>query len=260
MKHSILKTILLYALFLSTETGGAQCVYHTANTGSDNDVTFTLSGASFQSYGCAPIDPNYWVVGSGATMLATFATPQHFPSFRVWGMNDDDSASVLVDGVSYSLNSNSAAYDAKVVCGQSPGPNGVAFANGKLVGANTNGDGNYSYQNVTINSGTVTSITVTGVSGAGWGFAGVSTNCATTDVPTIEVTRINLFPNPAMGIIIFEGLKQGAEISIINALGMYVKRIKLTTNDLDISDLATGIYSVWIQTGNLVISKRLVKL
>ena len=53
----------------------------------------------------------------------------------------------------------------------------MTFTNGLLAGANTPADGNYSYQDVTINQANVTSIEITGQTGAGWGFAGASAAC-----------------------------------------------------------------------------------
>ena len=89
-------------------------------------------------------------------------------------MNDDDSASVLVNGERYPFTSASASYGLKVVCGTTPGPDGVLFSAGNLVGANTPGEANFSYQDLQLKAVNVTSITVTGLKGAGWGFAGAS--------------------------------------------------------------------------------------
>jgi hypothetical protein len=170
------KALLCLVIFYTGNIVHAQCSYHSALAGSNSAVTFNLSGGSFQSYGCAPIDPTYWVAGNAGPMTVTFTTPQTNPSFRVWGMNDDDVASVQVNGNSYSLNSGTASLAPKVVCGISPGPDGVAFVGGNLTGANSPGLGNYSYQDVTINAANVSSITVQSLSGAGWGFVGVSTS------------------------------------------------------------------------------------
>lgn len=149
-----------------------------ASTSTATDVmSFTFTGGAFQSYGCAPIDPNYWMSGSGMSAKVTFVAPQSRPSIRVWGMNTDDTASIKVNGNAYALTATSASLAPKVTCGVSPGPDGVAFMNGLLTGANTPADGNYSYQDVTINQTNVTSIEITGETGAGWGFAGASAAC-----------------------------------------------------------------------------------
>src|SRR5438309_227386 len=107
MKKIVLLIVftLCSAVLLYSNPANGQCIYHSALAGSDTAVTFTLSGGAFLSYGCPPIDPTYWVSGLGATMIMTFTTPQSSPSFRIWGMNDDDSASVMVNGSAYPLTS-----------------------------------------------------------------------------------------------------------------------------------------------------------
>lgn len=148
--------------------------YIPATVQGNDTVTFELAGGAFKSYGCKPVDPTYWMAGQGCSVTIVFARPETNPSFRVWGMNTDDTASVSVDGVSYPLTTESGSYRTKVVCGTSPGPDGVSFANGLLVGVNTPSEGNYSYQDIQLNAVSVSSITITGLKGAGWGFAGIS--------------------------------------------------------------------------------------
>lgn len=148
--------------------------YIPATTQRNDTVAFELAGGAFKSYGCKPVDPTYWMAGQGCSVTITFARPETNPSFRVWGMNTDDTASVSVNGASYPLTMESASYRTKVVCGTSPGPNGVLFANGFLVGANTPSEANYSYQDIQLNAVGVSSITIAGLKGAGWGFAGIS--------------------------------------------------------------------------------------
>lgn len=151
---------------------------HVASTATSPQLSFTFAGGSFQSFGCAPIDPTYWLEGSGMSVTVTFTEPQIRPQIRVWGMNTDDTASVSVNGTAYALDGTSATLAPKVVCGLSPGPDGVAFVAGTLAGANTPAEGNYSHQDITVNATGVQSIKITGASGAGWGFAGASVGCA----------------------------------------------------------------------------------
>ncbi len=91
-------------------------------------------------------------------------------------MNSDDVASVSVNGSAYIMDTASATLAPKVVCGISPGPEGVTFTGGNIAGFNSQVDGNWSYQDITINASNVTSITINSLSGLGWGFVGVSTN------------------------------------------------------------------------------------
>lgn len=140
-------------------------------------LTYAFAGGSFVSYGCAGLDPTYFVTGSGNSITINFATPQTNPSFRVWGLNDDDSVEVSVNEEPYALYSKTASYDKKVICktvNQDPGPDGVIFSSGLLVGAISNDIGNYTYQNITLLKTDISSITIIGLSGRGWGFAGVT--------------------------------------------------------------------------------------
>ena len=144
MKTKLLHLLICVSLSFVSK---AQC-FISSTVVTSPYLTYSFVGGSFQSYGCAPIDPTYWISASGKSVTIVFTTPQSNPSIRVWGMNDDDSAVVKVNGASYSLSAATATYDPKTVCGLSPGPNGVIFANGKIVGANTGVQGNYSYNNV----------------------------------------------------------------------------------------------------------------
>jgi hypothetical protein len=184
MKNIILVLALWVGLAV-VQQAHAQCQYIAATSPSSDILTYTLSGGKFASYGCNSIDPTYWVSGStGGIITVNFETPETNPSVRVWGMNDDDSAAISVNGSYYPLTSSSASFGRKVVCGLSPGPDGVSFAKGKLVGANSNGEGNYSYQDITILQSDVSTIEITALSGNGWGFAGVSVDCPVVSVPS----------------------------------------------------------------------------
>lgn len=153
------------------------CTYIRVNAPVPDTVSFRLAGGMLSNLGCAPIDPTYWIVGAGPSVTVNFVRPQSHPAIRVWGMNTDDSASVSVNNLPYPLTALSASYNAKMVCGVSPGPDGIAFVAGNLAGANSPAMGNYSHQDVTLNAMNVSSITITGLSGAGWGVAGVTIGC-----------------------------------------------------------------------------------
>jgi hypothetical protein len=178
VKSIILNIVVTIILLLTFGIANGKETYIRSDASAPEVLTYTFTGGSFQSYGCAGQDPTYFVIGSGnKTITVNFATPQTNPSFRVWGLNDDDSIAVYVNEVSYPLNSKTASYDEKVICkkvSKDPGTDGVVFSSGKLVGVINNDIGNYSYQNITLQSSGITSITIVGLSGRGWGFAGVT--------------------------------------------------------------------------------------
>lgn len=248
-------SLILVMLFI--QNLNAQCQYVPATSGNTDSLTYTFSGGIFASYGCTAIDPNYWLTGNGNSVTVTFVSPQSYPTFRVWGMNDDDSVTVAVNGLAYPLNNSTASYDAKVVCGQSPGPDGIIFSAGKIVGANSNELGNYSYQNVQLITANVNSFTVTGINGAGWGFAGASINCPliTGTTEMMDESNVAVYPNPISNKLTFE--INNKEQTIVTLYDFYGKQImqqkfyhKTTINT---EEFPSGIYFYELRNDNALI-------
>jgi hypothetical protein len=264
MKTKLLFTILFAFIGF---TANAQCHYIPSTSTAIDTLSYSFSGGSFQSYGCAPIDPTRWLSGNGNSVTVNFVNPESYPTFRVWGMNDDDEASVSVDGVSYPLTASSASYDAKVVCGVSPGPDGVIFTGGNLIGANSNALGNYSYQNVQLNATNVTTFTVTGIGGLGWGFAGVSVNCPlSTGISLLKNNnhQLIIYPNPfnTSAILEFNSIMKKADLEIYNQYGKIIKTIKNISGNkikFDRDNLSAGIYFIHLKQENKsIITEKLV--
>jgi Secretion system C-terminal sorting domain len=251
MKTTLLITILLSIACINAN---AQCHYIPSTSTSPDTITYTFSGGTFASYGCAPIDPTYWLAGSENSVTITFTTPQDYPTFRVWGMNDDDSAFITVNGSTYPLNSTTASYDTKVVCGLSPGPDGVIFTDGNLIGANDNIEGNYSYQNVQLTTTNVSTITITGIGGAGWGFAGASVNCPLQTVINewnAANLSMNIYPNPfhSFATVQFNSTVHNASLDLYNLCGKKIKTISNINGNqaiLNRENLSAGIYFIRI--------------
>ncbi|MDZ4822857.1 MAG: T9SS type A sorting domain-containing protein [Flavobacteriales bacterium] len=259
--NTLLKSTFIIALSLFVKTASVQCHFVPSTSTTLDTVNYTFNGSGFASYGCAPIDPTFWIYDGGIWATATFINPQFHPSIRVWGMNDDDVASVQVNGAAYPLNALSASYNEKVVCGLSPGPDGIVFnLEGNIVGANDNAEGNYSYQDITLHQENVTSITISGISGAGWGFAGVSVECIlSTD--SFSPTEFKLFPNPTSEFIFIQGdIPAGSELIILNELGTMIERRKWTSSAIDISNLPQGVYLISVGSANQWVRNRVVKI
>ncbi len=254
MKTKLLSLLICISLSVTLK---AQCFISSTVVASP-DLTYNFFGGAFQSYGCAPIDPTYWMSASGKSVTIVFTTPQSNPSIRVWGMNDDDSAVVKVNGATYSLSAATATYDAKTVCGISPGPDGVIFAKGKIVGANSGSMGNYSYNNVQLLTTGVSTIMVTGITGAGWGFAGVTVgNCVTGISELNQTSSINIYPNPFSSVSVLElnSVLTDSEIIIYNSLGQIVKSMEVKESPMIIErgNLSTGIYFLHLVQENKII-------
>ena len=247
------RLLLLTVLSISCLTISAQTYVPVSNP-DPTILSFTFQGGSIESYGCDGLDPSYWLAGNGISLTINFVNPEQNPSIRVWGMNDDDTAEFIVNGSSYPLNSGSALYDTKVICNAlgSPGPDGVLFSGGILIGANSNAEGNWSYQNVTLLNEAVTSITITGLSGNGWGIGGV-----TVDNP-LEIndndlkSNLKLLPNPSNGNFTIDLGRDYTDVivQIYNMLGQLISSEKYAsakTIEQEISASA-GIYFVKVST------------
>ncbi len=252
MKTKLLILILLLFNFESY----SQCTNIPASAPS-NGVTYSFIGGSFQSYGCAPIDPTYWMAGSTCSVTVTFSTPQNYPKFRVWGMNTDDIASVMVNGVSYPLNTTSAVYDPKVVCGISPGPDGVLFSNGNLVGANSNVAGNYSYNDIQLRTTNVTSFKVTGLAGAGWGFASTVILCPLANNDYDWNSNVAIYSSLNKLYIDISEELIGTNVVVYDLLGKEIKKLKLTeVNTIQNAD--KGIYLIKMENENTSFTKKIL--
>lgn len=69
-----------------------------------------------------------------------------------------------------------------------------------------------------------------------------------TSVQEQDLLHVSLYPNPAKGKVIIEGI-QPAEVQVFNALGQLVKTVQ-GTNEINISNLKQGVYFVSIITEN----------
>lgn len=271
MKKKIIFQVLVSSIILLcivTSVNG-QSTYIPADSTAPSILAYTFSGGSFQSYGCSGVDPTYWLSGSGDSVTVNFVNTQTNPSFRVWGMNDDDSAEVFVNTIAYPLTANSASYDTKVICNTtygSPGPDGVVFSSGLLVGANSNSTGNYSYQNVTLQTSNVNSFTIVGKSGNGWGFAGVTIIEEVTGIHSnqFDETKIVLFPNPTSNKL---AIRTNTDISdfnieIVDLFGRSIFQQEYSGDGLEIIDLSQfpkGSYILVLKTKNRSFTKKILK-
>ena len=275
IQFKLLALLLLFATTFLPHSGAAQCSYIPVSGGNTPDVTFTHSGGFFASFGCAPIDPTYWVAGASGTVTFTFTVPRDNPIFRVWGMNTDDFATVQVNGAAYPLNAVSAYELPKVVCGISPGPLGVVFNGGNLQGGNTPAQGNYSYSDVVIATTNVSSITVSSVSGAGWGIAGTSIECVlpsgevspptrdpSVSDPTPSISReIRFFSSPGGDLLHFEGIEgqNFHTVGLRELSGKELLRIHPHAREgsVRLDSYSSGIYLLWLidQNGETFLKK-----
>jgi uncharacterized protein (TIGR02145 family) len=70
---------------------------------------------------------------------------------------------------------------------------------------------------------------------------------------------IEMYPNPANTILYFRNLQGKTKITIYNLQGRMMVSEKLKDDQLDVSDLASGLYTVQIETEHKTITKKLMK-
>ncbi len=248
--------LFLFALLVSLN-GNAQCTNIPASETSGN-LSYTFVGGSFQSFGCAPIDPTYWMAGNGNSVTVTFSTPQDYPRFRVWGMNTDDTASVMVNNVSYPMNSTTATYLPKVVCGISPGPEGITFLNGNIAGSNTPMEGNFSYSDIQLTTTGVNSFKVSGISGAGWGFASTLLFCEPLSNSEYDwESNVSIYSsNNEVNIDINQDLLQ-SKAAVYDLLGRQINALTLNSTTSSIT-LDSGVYLIIIEKSGATFRKKVM--
>ncbi len=225
MKRILFFSVLtLFCLTISAQT------YIPVTNPNPAILNYSFQDGSFESFGCAGLDPAFWFSENGISMTVNFVKPEQNPSVRVWGMNTDDTAQFMVNGEAYPLNTSTASYDPKVICNAigSPGPDGVLFSNGLLAGSNTNNQGNYSYQNVTIIGDKINSITVIGLSGLGWGIGGVTVDNILAVYNNDLKAAVEVFPNPTNGNFTIDLGKEYSNITveIVTILGQVISSEK----------------------------------
>jgi hypothetical protein len=72
-------------------------------------------------------------------------------------------------------------------------------------------------------------------------------------------SELTLYPNPAAQTVYFSSAVNGAKITVINSVGQTVMNTVLTQNNLDISRLQPGVYTIVIKSGGKSVVKKFVK-
>jgi len=75
----------------------------------------------------------------------------------------------------------------------------------------------------------------------------------------LDTKKITLFPNPATTMVSIHSVHEVQTIRIYNMAGQEVKKIENTDQNIDVSDLANGMYVVKVKTTEGTISKQLIK-
>ena len=81
----------------------------------------------------------------------------------------------------------------------------------------------------------------------------------TTGIKKGENTGISIYPNPAKSIVFVSGITQNSVVSIFDSNGRMLMNKRISDNQVDISELAKGIYTLKVTDNKGVSVKKLVK-
>ena len=81
----------------------------------------------------------------------------------------------------------------------------------------------------------------------------------TGDFNKTEDENIIVYPNPVKNTLFISGLMQDVKISVINSQGKTVLSTGLIKNQIDVSGLTKGTYTIKIENNTIVVLKRFVK-
>ena len=86
-------------------------------------------------------------------------------------------------------------------------------------------------------------------------------NSATASINANEFENFKMYPNPLNGNKLYFNVSDNVNIEIYSVLGKLIQFSKITESkkDMDVSNLATGIYLVKISNGNQFVTKKLMK-
>lgn len=99
----------------------------------------------------------------------------------------------------------------------------------------------------------------------GWEFHGdveLGLDCGITSTKDIDVTAINIYPNPTNELLTIKGLVHDTKMDIVNVLGVNVAtfEVNTTSNTLYLQNLSMGIYFlIFEQNGEVITRKFLVQ-
>ncbi|AOW16149.1 hypothetical protein LPB03_01160 [Polaribacter vadi] len=84
---------------------------------------------------------------------------------------------------------------------------------------------------------------------------------STANVNSSEFENFKMYPNPLNGNKLYFNVSDNVNIEIYSVLGKLIQFSKITESkkDMDVSNLATGIYLVKISNGNQFVTKKLMK-
>ena len=101
-----------------------------------------------------------------------------------------------------------------------------------------------------------------GISGISQAYALVISGAKFEGQSTEDVklsSELQIYPNPTTDVLHISGLKNNAEIQLVNNLGQMIKSEKLMGSSLNVSSLPTGSYIIIIKDGENTSAHKFIK-
>jgi hypothetical protein len=89
-------------------------------------------------------------------------------------------------------------------------------------------------------------------------FSSVTSNGSPLGLQQVNSALIKIYPNPASNVLTISGVNNIDSVKVYSILGRLEKEV-FNTQQIEISDLASGIYFVKVSNGSNVISKKFIK-
>ena len=81
----------------------------------------------------------------------------------------------------------------------------------------------------------------------------------TSGIVTINGKMISVYPNPANSTLFVNGLTEKSKVTIYDLSGKMIFNKQISENQIDISKLANGTYSIKIESAKGIVTKKFVK-
>jgi hypothetical protein len=90
------------------------------------------------------------------------------------------------------------------------------------------------------------------------GYSSLTLNGEALSVEGASSTSLNIHPNPATNLLTISGLDNIDSVKIYSVLGRLEKEV-FNTYQIDISDLASGVYMFKVSNGDNILTKKIIK-
>lgn len=240
----------LFSIISGEEAGGTWT--RTDGTGGSFDAiggTYTPEiGASNSSFKYELTDDNTGCYSFSTATVNIDIVPIGIANTTNQTINNNDFSNIILSSTNVPSSNFTWTFTVNNINGASNGSGTTIAQQLSLIDTNSNGYVDYF----------ITPINNTAI---GTTFSARVNIQSTLNSETFIIDNFKLSPNPVIDILNIEDENQIKNIRIYNQLGQMVlsKEIKNNKGQLDLSFISSGIYTIFIETDNRIINKKLIK-